>query len=184
MNEYHPSNTGGRTRQAHRWSLVQRGVTRASQDIVCTVSEDGGGEVYICSQAEGPCASGAPQDFWGVLRKWERTWMWDNLQWTGEDDWLATAIAEGTCIAVTDGSYVKDLYPSINSAVVVLECTRGRGRVWCSFPEASRAACSYRGELIGLMAIHLILLAINEVNPGLEGSVHIYTLTAWALCTR
>ena len=25
------------------------------------------------------------------------------------------------------------------------------------------------------MAIHLILLAINEVNPGLGGSIHIYS---------
>jgi hypothetical protein len=36
-------------------------------------------------------------------------------------------------------------------------------------------ACSYRGELIGLLAIHRILLAINEVNPGLKGCVHIYS---------
>ena len=107
--------------------------------------------------------------------------MWDNLQWFGDDDWCAMAIAEGTCIAVTDGSYMEDLYPTINLAAVVLECTGGRGRVWCSFPEASRAVCSYRGELIGLMAIHLILLAINEVNPGLEGSVHIYSNCLGAL---
>ncbi len=36
-------------------------------------------------------------------------------------------------------------------------------------------ACSYRSELIGLLALHLILLAINEVNPGLKGCVHIYS---------
>ena len=88
---------------------------------------------------------------------------------------MAIAIAEGTCIAVTDGSYMKDLYLHIHSAAVVLECTKGRGRVWCSFPEASQVACSYRGKLIGLLAIHLILLMINEVNPGLKGFVHIYS---------
>ena len=70
---------------------------------------------------------------------------------------------------------MKDLYPTISSAAVILECTKGRGRVWCSFPEASQAACSYRGELVGLMAIHLILLAINEVHLGLDGSVQIYS---------
>jgi hypothetical protein len=78
--------------------------------------------------------------------------MWENLQWIGDEDWLAVAIAEGTCIPVADGSNMKDLYPTISSAAVILECTKGRGRVWCSFPEASRAACSYRGELVGLMA--------------------------------
>jgi hypothetical protein len=41
--------------------------------------------------------------------------------------------------------------------------------------------CSYRGELVGLMAIHLILLAINEVNPGLTGLVHVYSNCLGAL---
>jgi hypothetical protein len=101
--------------------------------------------------------------------------MWDNLKWVGDDEWIAIAIAKGTCMAVTDGSFMKDLYPHIHLAALVLECTKGRGRVWCSFPEASQVTCSYRGELIGLMAIHLILLVINEVNPGLKGFVHIYS---------
>ena len=106
--------------------------------------------------------------------------MWDNLQWVGDDEWLARAITEGTCISVTDESYMQDLYVTFNSAAVVIECTKGRGRLWCSFLEASRAACSYRGELLGLMAIHLILLAINEVNPGLTGLVHILRLSGGA----
>ena len=101
--------------------------------------------------------------------------MWDNIQWVGDDDWLVILISEGTCIAVTDGSYMQNLYLSIHFAAVVLECTRGRGRMWCFFTEASWVACSYRGELIGLLAIHLILLAINEVNPRLTGSVHIFS---------
>jgi hypothetical protein len=100
--------------------------------------------------------------------------MWDNLQWVENDDWLAIAIAEGTCIAVTNGSYIKDLYPNIHSATVVLECTKGWGRVWCSFLEVLKVACSYHGELVRLIVIHLILLAINEVNLGLKGSVHIF----------
>ena len=100
--------------------------------------------------------------------------LWNNLQWVGDNDWLAAAIADGTCIAVTDGSYMKNLYPHIQLAAVVLECTRDRGRLWCSFSKAFKVACSYHGELIGLMAFHLILLAINEVNLGLRGSVHIY----------
>ena len=33
----------------------------------------------------------------------------------------------------------------------------------------------YRGELVSLMAIHLILLAANEANEGLSGSVEIFS---------
>jgi hypothetical protein len=40
---------------------------------------------------------------------------------------------------------------------------------------------SYQGEILGLMAIHLILQAIKEVTPGLRGLVHILSdsLSAW-----
>jgi hypothetical protein len=91
-------------------------------------------------------------------------WMWENFQWVGDDNWIAEAIGDGSCIAVTYGLYMKALYPQIHSAAFVLECSKDRGRLWGPFPEASQSACSYRGELVGLMAIHLILLAINEVN--------------------
>ena len=60
-----------------------------------------------------------PSDLWEVLHKWQCTWIWDNLQWVRGDDWLAVAIAEGTCIAVTDGLYMKDFYPNIQSAMVI-----------------------------------------------------------------
>ncbi len=115
-----------------------------------------------------------PTAFWQVLEKWEWMWMWDNLQWEGDDNWIAEVIRGGTCVAVTDGSYMGTLYSEIHLAAFVLECSNRSGRLWGSFPEKSRCACSYRGELVGLMAIHLILLVVNEVNKELMGYVHIY----------
>jgi len=44
-----------------------------------------------------------------------------------------------------------------------------------AFSEQTMVACSYRGELLGLLTILLILLSINKVNPNLLGSVHIYS---------
>jgi hypothetical protein len=76
---------------------------------------------------------------------------------------------------------MKQLYSNIHLAVLVLECTIGRGRLWCSFPEASTNACSCRGELVGLMAIHFLLLAVNEVNPGLKGAAQIFSNCLGAL---
>ena len=43
-----------------------------------------------------------------------------------------------------------------------------------SFVENAPNAGSYRGELLGLMAIHLILRSMNEISTDLRGSVHIY----------
>jgi hypothetical protein len=39
--------------------------------------------------------------------------------------------------------------------------------------EALLVANAYRGELLGLMAIHLILLSINKIQKSLSGSVEI-----------
>ena len=116
-----------------------------------------------------------PTLFWQVLLKWEKTWMWDNIRWEGDDNWIAQSIRQGTCTAVTDGSYMRTLYPDIHAAAFILECSNKSGRIWGSFAEPSKCACSYRGELVGLLAIHLILLATNEVNPGLNGQVRIYS---------
>ena len=44
-----------------------------------------------------------------------------------------------------------------------------------SFPEHLVAAGAYRGELFGLMAIHLILLAVNKFSPTLQGRAQIYS---------
>ena len=44
-----------------------------------------------------------------------------------------------------------------------------------SFMESTPNAGSYRGELLGLMAIHLILRSMNEISTDLQGSVHIYS---------
>ena len=61
--------------------------------------------------------------------------MWDNLAITGNLDWIAASIADSSCVAVTDGSYMKELHPYLNSAAFVLECSIGRGRLMGSFVE-------------------------------------------------
>lgn len=72
--------------------------------------------------------------------------------------------------------HTRNLWRHMCSYAFVLECTKGRGRVFGSFPgEQSSWACTYRGEPPGLRAIHLILLAVNKVQPHLDGQVRIYS---------
>ncbi len=136
--------------------------------------------LLIITYAEGLPAHTQPTAFWEVLQKWQQMWMWENLQWVGADNWIAEAMKEETCIAVTDGSYMKELYLNIHSTALVLECSKGWGRLWCSFPEAWANTCSYQRESVSLMAIHLLLLAVNEVNPDIEGEVQFFW-TVWGL---
>jgi hypothetical protein len=78
-------------------------------------------------------------------------------------------------VAVTDGLYIRELYPNLCSCAFILECSEGRGRIFGSFPEWSKVACAYRGELLGLLAIHLLLLAANKLRPALQGQAAIYS---------
>ena len=115
-----------------------------------------------------------------VLSEWGHTWMWESLNLSGDGEdkagaWLREAIKENTLVAVTYGSYMKELYPDMNSCAFILKCSRGRGRMSGAFSEQTMAACLYQGELLGLLAIHLILLSINKINPTLTGSVHIFS---------
>jgi hypothetical protein len=93
----------------------------------------------------------------------------------GGMDWLAQAIAGGALNAVTDGSYIREHYPDLCSAAFILKCKCRGGCVVGAFPEASFEANAFCGELLGLMAVHLLLLAVNTVSPGLTGLVRVYS---------
>ncbi len=92
------------------------------------------------------------------------------------NDWIKEAIEDGSCIAVTDGSYIKQVYPKLCANVFIMEGLKGSGRMMGSFAEASSAANAYRGELLGLMQVHLILLAVQRTTSALKGRIVIYLL--------
>ena len=50
-----------------------------------------------------------------MLQDWGQKWIWDDLQFVGDDDWLEKAIMDEFLVAVTDGSYIKDVYPDLCS---------------------------------------------------------------------
>jgi len=101
--------------------------------------------------------------------------MWEGLRISGDGTWVREAIRDNSLVAVTNGSYMKDLFPNMNLCAFIFECTKKRGRMTGAFPEQTAEAGSYRGELIGLLTIHIILHSINKTAPDLTGSVHIYS---------
>ena len=74
---------------------------------------------------------------------------------------------------MTDGSYTRQLYLFSCLAVFVLECSKGRGKLIGSFSEETLAANTYRGELLGLMAVHLLLFSVNRIDKLLKGLVEV-----------
>ncbi len=91
----------------------------------------------------------------------------------GGTSWIARAIRDRSLVAVTDGSYIKQIYPNLCLAAFILECSQGSGWIISSFKEATKAANAYRGELLGLMAIHLLLVSVNRVHKSLSGSAKV-----------
>ena len=99
----------------------------------------------------------------------------------GGYNWLHEAITDGTLLAVTDGSYICKRYPDLCSAEFVLECTKGLGRMIGLFSESSQVANAYRGELLGLMAIHLILLSVDRIHGAIARNVEVVSNCLGAL---
>jgi len=86
--------------------------------------------------------------------------MWEAVEEENQDlRWLVEGIRIGTEVAVADGSYDRKTAPDVSGAGLVLCCTNAEKMLRVSFFERSRSASSYRGELLGLVAIHLLLLA-------------------------
>jgi hypothetical protein len=142
------------------------------QCAVCSVHPSLDGEHWrLISTA--PCADPSPSllTFLDVLQTWGNTWLWEHMTVTGGVTWISKLITHSTLVAVTDGSYIRELFPNLCSAVFVLECSAGCGIIVGSFLKSLLVANANRGELLGLMAIHLILLSINKLNHNLAGSV-------------
>jgi hypothetical protein len=54
----------------------------------------------------------------------------------GGTEWIHQSILDGSLVAVTDDSYIRELYPHLCSAVFVLECGKSQGRVIGLFSES------------------------------------------------
>ena len=174
MDVYTPSLVPRFSSRPNCWTRARIGMPREECATICSMKEVGLAVWSVCSSAELSQAPASPQTFLDVIREWGYEWLWTNLRLVGPLDWLATAIANGTCTGVTDGSYMRELRKDICSAAFFFESADRRYKLVGTFAEVSDDANAYRGELLGLMALHLILLAVNKINPTLDGSVTLH----------
>jgi hypothetical protein len=175
VDTYTPSQQARYANRTNRWEKTASQQQIATAGVACSVKTHSASIVSVASTVQSTNPTNHHSSFLDVLVEWGYTWLWDSLKLEGDENWILQSIQAGSIYAVTDGSYLKELYPDICSAAFVLECQQGRGRIVGSFVEQSSAACAYRGELLGLMAIHLILLAANRTQPQLQGNVTIFS---------
>ena len=116
-----------------------------------------------------------PRSLREQLAQWGQGWIWKDLSISGNRLWLNEAIKWGTCTAAADSSFTREVHPHLCSTTFTLECSKGTGLISGSFAEFSAVASAFRGELLGLMAVHLILQALREVVGTLTKSIKVYS---------
>jgi hypothetical protein len=98
--------------------------------------------------------------FWNYGLSCEEDWMWDYVSDRESDpSWVKDALTTGTAIFSTDGSFRPKADALVSGAGWVIACTKTRRTLEGSFYEWASSASSYRGELLGLVAIHTFILA-------------------------
>ncbi len=101
--------------------------------------------------------------FWEYLRSLGGDWMWENIHEGGIDvEWIKEAITEGSFLGVTDGSYDTERTKTVSGSGWVICCTKTRRLLRGSFFKILPKAGSYRGELLGLVALHTIVTAVAK----------------------
>jgi hypothetical protein len=103
------------------------------------------------------------EDFWEFLRSFGGGWMWDHVELPLGLDAVVDAISAGSAAFVTDGSYNRGVRRDIDGAGWLIFCKLKRRIVLRgSFHERNAKAGSYRAELLGLLAIHTFLHAVES----------------------
>ncbi len=82
--------------------------SRQKEGEAATVEKVTPGVWKVCLVTTSTARPERPHNFIDVLQGWGHTWLWNDLKVTRETDWIAEAIAKGTLVAVTDGSYIQE----------------------------------------------------------------------------
>ena len=106
-----------------------------------------------------------PQSFWDFVQGWGGSWMWEVVEGDKEDmAWLVEAAIKGTAIWTADGSYDRKRAPEVSGVGWIVCDPVSKKTLRGNFYERSSTASSYRGELLGLLALHILALAIAEYH--------------------
>ena len=88
--------------------------------------------------------------------------MWRGLRLDESIKWVIECLTNKTLVCITDGSYQKEKVPNLCSVGWIMACKVSKRFIWGTLVEESPNAGSYRGKMLGMLAIRLILLAVEE----------------------
>ena len=117
------------------------------------------GQVLMHSLAAAATSPLALLDFKNNLKSYGNETLWKSLNYDGDGSWILEGMINRSLIISHDGSYMKEVSPSISAAATMIYCTTTRKRCKCTWAEHSESAGSYRGEILGGIMTQLILKA-------------------------
>ena len=147
--------SGSRFRWTHSKQVKPPWLRYAS---VTTITDD---IVALHSSAPPPILTLPSYDFWSVLRSFDNQSLWDNFDCDGDGSWLTNGMANGTLVAVHDGSYMREVEPNACSAAYMIRCNATGLRAKGSVAEWSESADNYRAEILGGIMTQLVLRAAS-----------------------
>jgi hypothetical protein len=129
-------------------------ITSISEDVV---SMKGEGSSLL------PPLRATKPTFWESLMKGGGEWMWGYVSdRSSKLLWLKTVLEQGTAMLATDRSYSWLRGPNVSGAGWEITCQKSRKILNGSFYKFSSDTSAYRGELVGLMALHTLILRVCQ----------------------
>ena len=161
--------TEGNRRKYHRDEAETREKVHGNP---ATVTEDEDGLLKVLETGPSPTEDVVDENksFCQHLMGYRRGWFWDNLITPDGIEWIPEAMQRGTLTCVTDGSYVKHMAPNVSGAGWIIQDRATGKKVKGSLAEWSHSAGSYRGEMLGMLAVRVFLLAIEEYYQQASGA--------------
>jgi hypothetical protein len=132
-------------------------------------SATGFSDQQVVKLSKGPALAKAPDEtmeFWEFLYSWGGKWIGEGIE-AGKDSpcnmsWVAKRMINNSLVWVTDGSYDRKKEIDLCGVGWIIFCTKRGFCLTGTFWEKSNLASSYRAELLGLCALHLLARVVAE----------------------
>ncbi len=155
------------TRSTHAYLMSYKEPLSPATDHGTPILVTGVSTQRVTKLSTGPvlvAATDSRTRFWEFLHGWGGTWMWEVIE-PGKDTpvdvvWIAEGLREGSLIWTTDGSYDRKRAVDLCGVGWIIFCTKTGFRLTGTFWERSPLASSYRAELLGLCALHILAQAL------------------------
>lgn len=160
------------TRSMRRYARVGNWTRTEVTDLEPASVQHAGDEIIlqVCGPRLYRTRVDTEESFWNFVKQWGGEWMWESIYTPHGLDAVVEAVVEGSAVYVTDGSYSRKIRSDVDGAGWVVYCKKRKKIVLKgSFYEWNGTAGSYRGELVGLLSVHLLTLAVEQFYDLPEG---------------